>query len=233
MENHLKYVVIGIAFLTLSFESLGQSAKEILVKLNKTYHNQSYQMDYNVSSINTSQKKSIAKYSGSVAKDGDQFYLNTTGDLTIINNDHYMFINKSEKKIYFNDIPNNKERKNNSMDILGSLDSLIEVSGAKLVNNKNDVYTISIKLALDDTYSEILLKINKSYELIGCVYLFKDESYPFDKISIAYTNIRIGKRMDKHIFSTKSIVKVKNKKILPVGLYTSYTVIDNRNIITQ
>lgn len=220
-----------IVFVFLCGLSFSQTAKEVLLKINDTYLNKSYKMNYSVKGINTITNSSVYNYTGLVAKQDSSQYVKTDYELTLINKNYYIYINKSQEIVVVNLRPkNNVATKNN--DILNSLDSIIELSNIKLIGKSNSNYTLEITPKEDIYYSKIQLRVNKEYQLIGVDYFLKDHLAEITKIEITYSNIVVGSEVPLSYFAVPQEIKIKKDNISTSGQYAHYEVIDQRNIKT-
>ena len=130
MKKNITYIII-LALMMISGSAISQNAKEILTKLNATYGGNSYQMNYSVSTLKGENNEQVSNYSGVIAKEEGKLYLNTTEELTIVNDKYHVYVNKLEKVIFVNEVPEKKDLQ--AMDVIGNLDSLLNSKSIKLI----------------------------------------------------------------------------------------------------
>lgn len=224
----LKKFILLLLFIVTFLSGLNaQSAKQIIKKLSLNYSSQAYQFDFKVNMISSSTKSILASQSGSVAKDQGFLYSKSMNNITISNDKNAVLIDNEDRSIIVSNSTKNIEETN--FDITSYLDSVISQNTYKLISSKNGVFKVNIELQEIPLYKNVTLVINESYELISCEYeLSNSTQYDFDKIVIYYSNRKFGISIDKGIFSVKNILKIRKNKIIGVGKYSNYTIIDNR-----
>lgn len=225
MNRLIKYIFILLTTLGTSVY-YSQTAEEVLKKVNLTYKDKSYSMDYAITGFNIDNP--VYSYKGQVAKSGYKHLSKTDDEVTMINDQYFFHINHERKVIVLNEIEKNIQKSENGTDIIQSLDSLIKQSNPLLKSKLTSGFEIELKQKNDQYYETIVLMVNEKYQLVGVTYYAKNTDNGFTKIDVTYKNIVIKETIPSTYFSIKGYLQISKNQIRVIDKYASYRVIDQR-----
>lgn len=227
MNYTIQYIVLaGGLFIASSFHS--QTAIEILKKVNQTYDQKSYVMDYSITGYQVD--KEVYHYKGQVAKKGNKQLSKSDYEVTLIDDSYFLHINHERKIIVVNKLEKQKNKRSNTTDIVGLLDSIIIQSNPKLVRSSANEFEIELPQKEDPYYQSIFLIINKKYQLVGVNYFTKTADSGLTKIEVIYKNITVAENISERYFSKEDYVIVSKKNVTAKEQYKTYEIIDQRSI---
>lgn len=226
MKNSIQYIVLSSALL---FGSVlySQSATEVLKKVNQTYEKKAYAMDYTITGYQVD--KAVYHYKGQVAKKANKHLSKSDYEITLIDDSYFLHINHDRKIIVVNDVQKQKNKGNNTANIMDALDSIINESNPQLIGNTANGYQVKLPQKNDPNYESIFLNINKNYQLVGVSYFTKTAENGLTKIEITYQNIIVGESISDRYFSKQDYVTITKKNVTAKEQYKTYEIVDQRS----
>ncbi len=227
MNTSIQHIILGVALL-LGSTLHSQTAVEVLKKVNETYEQKSYVMDYSITGYQVDQE--VYHYKGQVAKKGNKQLSKSDYEITLIDDSHFLHINHDRKIIVVNELEKQKNKGNSTTDIVGLLDSIIIQSNPKIIRKSANDFQIELPQKDDPYYQSIFLTINKKYQLIGVSYFTKTADSGLTKIEVTYKNIVVAENISDRYFSKDDYVIISKKDITAKQQFKTYKIIDQRSI---
>lgn len=228
-----------VIFLLLSLQAgtlFAQSPIQMVVKMNDTYAKAtSFTMNVEMSMfMGTNDVTPIQSYTGEVCKSGELYYSSLMGKTTVCNKECTVFIDDGEKTIVYSKNPDDKKRNNepaeNVVPDTADFGKQAAYTFGKGTSTGSRVVIVPVDQSL---YKKIEIVINKTtFVLEELVYYYSDNedfSSSLTSTRIRYTSVQLNAAVPATKFSEKNFVTRKSGKLIGVGKYAAYNVIEQKN----
>lgn len=229
-NKSIRLGLLAIWLLLTPLMMVGQTAKEVVKEMNKTYASLSgFQMEVKMV-VKDANGAVVSSYRGESAKNGASFYSEIMGKKMLVNNNYMVSVDESQKLIVVGEKP--KEQATQQNDPSAMIDQLFEQSKQVMSFYKkaDDRYYIRVEMKDDPLYEHVDLVVRKKdHALLHFAYQVKSDSeVSYERIEIDYSNVQLNPGAGKSKFSEKQFVTVSAKKVTPVSKYKDYQIIDQR-----
>lgn len=236
----LSFIIITLLLCTSSFESISQKDSDELVKINKYLEgnkNFSVKLRYELFTNHTS-LKAKERYFGFYLKFQNNHYSNLGDNETIISEKHVIQIYNSEKKIFYSNKPKNINHLTTFN--LDSLSKSFKIqSNIVIAQNLSKIVLVPFDKNKSEYEKIELFYDSKSYCPQKMSIYFKNniefseelgsnnKSKPRLEINFSEYNSKLG---DLNIFAEKNYIVKYKKKLIGVGKYKDYSILDNTSL---
>ncbi len=231
----MKYTIYILFFLS-STVLFSQSLDDILKKVEDKYSTQGnfkVAMRYKLFKGDTSTVL-IEEYKGLLIKKGKNTYSKINNTEIIAANDFYVKVNHDEKAMLFSAVSGE-----NSAEQQFDLKSLLDLfDKGKIKDNGNEwECELIAKMFSQVPYSKVILVIKKEdYSMSKQIFYYLSlidfskkrgvEDFDIARLEVEYNNFLKVSSLDNAFFNKNNYIKIINKKVLPVGKYKTYEIIN-------
>lgn len=220
---------LSILFLVLLHTgAVAQNEHELLSKVNKTYlEAKAFSMTANVEVYERrGDQKPLSSYSGSMQKSGSMYYSEMMGKITLLNSGCALVVDTEHQLIVYGKAWKGASATNGNIAVV--LDTaLLKAAKIKLKSQEGKRKIIEI-VPGNKMYDKIEVVINSDNNTLEAItyYYAASELTPYQKLKISYGSIRINPKIPSSVFSEAKFVTKKGGKIVPVGQWSQYRLVD-------
>jgi len=226
----MKYLILLIVLCFNGLALTAQNAVEDLKKCNKLF-DEAKTVDYNIrvdiyKQCNSS--KPSQQFFGRKVKDGNNYYSNINGVITIVLKDICVIVNTKTKTIY---CATPQSIKDKEIPLISAYKESVfkKEFTTSLIKSDNSCKIYEIIPKVKVIYKKIQVKIDlPSFQLGSITYFFYEKSEYCKSISY-YSDIKYNQRVDKQLFNTNKYITKVHSKYIPSNGYINYHVSDIRN----
>lgn len=224
--NKYKFTILIIALSVFSFGFTRQDStskiKMVLKSMNEYYIGNAVSMSYEIEYTkldNTIEKEHKTK----IYLQNTDYLSENKSELILKNASYYIVVDKEEQTIGLQKAER-KQEDNQTAIFSKSFEKQLAYYKEKSITETTDCYVIKLK----ELYRETILTISKkNYHLVKFDYVFSKDKY-LKEVSVKYSNVQSKKQFKKNFFSENKVVKISRKRIVGVGSYRSYRVLNSK-----
>ncbi|MGL4595934.1 MAG: LolA family protein [Bacteroidia bacterium] len=215
-----------------------QAEKQALRQMYATYNTaKTLRMQVNMQLFTkASDAKAVQSNSGKVFKSNENYYSEMMGRIMVINSTCCLLVDQTQKTMVYSLVEKNKSKKTDAPALLPD-SVLFAQASLKTIRQTEDVHEVELLYKNDPQYSKISVSIHpKKHTLQKIVYYYKAQGNlapAYEKVEIVYSGIVLNEAVSSAQFSEKTFVAVGRDKIVGLGQYAQYEIIDQRKYNQQ
>lgn len=219
---------------------LAQTPLEMVIKMNDAYGKAtSYSMTVELAMfMGTNDVTPVQTYTGEACKSGALFYSSLMGKTTVCNDECTVFIDDGQKTIIYSKNPDKKKSSDEAEDAMVPDTSEFGKMAKYSFGTGTATGSRVIIVPSDQTlYKKIEVVINKTnFTMEEMVYHYSDNedfSSSLSSVRIRYSNVKLNTAVPVSKFSEKVFVTRSKGKLVGVGKYAAYEVVEQKNELPE